>query len=757
MSYRRRIRPWGSGLKSRVLGLAAVALGCWIWWPIDRRLLAPPGDDGMALLDRSGIPLRVTRAADGSRQQWLALADLDPDLLVAFVAAEDRRYYDHPGVDPVAVVRAVRQNLASGRVVSGASTIPMQLARLIRGSPRSWLGKVEQAAWAVRLDRQLTKQEILEQYLNRVPLGQGAVGVAPAARLYFGTSAGNLSLAQAALLAGIAGAPSRDNPVVSPERAERRRELVLDRLAAFAGALPDEIARARGEPVLAGAPVSRFRAPHFTSWVLRQADRLATLGNVRTSLDLTLQEAIVAEVKHTVSQLEAYGAEQAAAVVIGNRTGEILAWVGSPDFFAAAGGQVDMVVSPRQPGSTLKPFLYGLAFDHGFTPATVLHDVATVYPTGAGPYAPRNYDRRYRGPVRIREALGSSYNVPAVELASRLGVAPLLGTLHRAGFASLSGRADHYGLGLALGNGEVTLLELANGYRALANGGVWRPVRWRPTEPGEPPDPGIRVVSPEAAAQVLDILADRDARMPAFGPATPLEFPFRTASKTGTSRHFTDNWAVAVTGGFTVAVWAGNFTGRPMAGASGITGAGPLLQRTVLATAARYQPGALAAPAEVGLVPKAVCRLSGMVATGRCPAVTEWFRPGTIPSEDTWHGPNGIRLPSELAEWAARAEAGNAIAASGAMRSIADPPIGGLRITSPRQGDRYRFVPGVDAASSTIGFRAAGSRSPVKWFVDGRAQQAGRWPLEVGVHWIRAVAGSDSAEVSIEVLAPEAP
>jgi Membrane carboxypeptidase/penicillin-binding protein PbpC len=311
--------------------------------------------------------------------------------------------------------------------------------------------------------------------------------------------------------------------------------------------------------------------------VLAWLDDDPTTATVRTSLDLDLQSAVETEVRYTVDLLHQRGVEQAAVVVLDNARGEVLAWVGSPDFWAPADGQTDMVVSPRQPGSALKPFLYALALDRGFTAATVLPDVPKAYATATGAYTPRNYDRHFRGPVRAREALASSYNVPAVELASRVGVGSLLNTLHVAGFNSLDRDAEYYGLGLALGNGDVSLLELANGYRALANGGVWRPWRWRAGPNAN--ERAARVASPVSSAIVLDMLADPTARIPGFGPTTPFDFPFPAGVKTGTSRHFTDNWSVAATGNFTVAVWAGNFNGHPMQGVSGVTGAGPLLAR----------------------------------------------------------------------------------------------------------------------------------------------------------------------------------
>jgi penicillin-binding protein 1C len=748
-------------------GSAALATGVlaalWVVRPLPPRLLDQPPAPTLRLLDRSGAPLRTTRTPDGALHQWVPLAEMDPALLVAFVAAEDRRFYTHHGVDPRALGRALLADVRAGRIVSGASTIPMQLARLLRPLPRSLPGKLAQALWALRLDAHLSKQAILEQYLNRVPLGQGVVGVEQAAALYFGASARALSAGQAALLAGIAGAPSRDNPLVSPGRARARRALVLARMRRAGAVSAVEVRSAGLEPVRNTSQAGGFFAPHYTAALLArlEASGRSPAGDLRTPLDLPLQEALEAEVRHTVETMRRSGVRHAAAVVLDNATGGILAWVGSPDFFAPGSGQVDMVISARQPGSALKPFLYGMAFDRGYTPATVLPDVAAVYQTGGIPYAPRNYDRRYHGPVRAREALASSFNVPAVELASRLGVAELLATLRRAGFSSLGRDPQHYGLGLALGNGDITLLELANGYRAIANGGAWRPVRWLAGDlvrGGEE----RRVMSAGAAALVLDILADPVARIPGFGPVTPLEFPFPAAAKTGTSRHFTDNWAVAVTGGFTLAVWVGNFDGRPMEGVSGVAGAGPLLHRAALLTAARHRPGVLPTPEQLGARPFAICRLSGLRAGAHCPISTEWFLPGTAPALlCDWHdAAGGVTLPAQYADWAGQARLAAVTGERSAARPV--PAAGadtasvsaGFRITSPAAGDVFRFVPGVPADYTTIGLRAAGApRSMrIRWIVDGRPVPGSRLALVPGRHRVRAEAGSLTDEVVIEVI-----
>ena len=758
MSRRRRVLAIAAGTLSAVLLWA----GVWVALPLPRALTSPPQVASVTLEDRNGLVLRSTRAGDGSLQRWLSLAEIDPDLLEAFVAGEDHRFYEHHGVDARAVGRALKDNLRARRVRSGASTITMQLARLLRpGAGRTWHGKVIQTFWALRLEGHLSKQQILEQYLNRVPLGQGTVGVDAAAALYFNASATRLSLGQAALLAGLASAPSTDNPFVAPERARSRRALVLGRIGRYGYAPADQVDRASREPLVPARATPPFLAPHFTSRVLQWLDTSAARGVWRTSLDLPLQTALEAEVRHTVNTLSDRGVREAALVVLDNVTGELLAWVGSPDFWADSAGQVDMVVSPRQPGSALKPFLYGLAFDRGYTPASVLPDVPRAYPTSTGPYQPRNYDRRFHGPVRAREALASSYNVPAVELADRVGAATLLRVLHGAGFGSLTRSAQYYGLGLALGNGDVSLLELANGYRGLAASGVWRAVEWRSVGPGQRSAGDRRFISAGSAALLLDILSDPTARIPGFGVETPFDFPFPAAVKTGTSHHFTDNWAVGVTGGFTVAVWVGNFDGQPMRGVSGVTGAGPLLHRAMLVTARRHAPGELPSPRAAGATRARICALSGLRATAGCADLDEWFLPGTTPQKECdWHQGGVVVWPAEYVEWAeqnGKAAAGETAAGETAADKTAARGGGAqFQIVSPRSGDRYEIPPGIDSRYATIAFRAATrpADGPVRWFVDGRPVSQPRWALIPGSHVVRAVAASGASDEVLIAVAP---
>jgi penicillin-binding protein 1C len=745
----------------------------WLSRPLPAALLSANAA-GVLIEDRNGVRLRSTRAQDGSNSRWVSYDQIDPDLINAFVAIEDKRFWEHGGVDTRAVARAARDNFRAKRIVSGASTITMQLARLVKPVPRTLIGKTREALWAMRLEHHLTKQQILEQYLNRVHLGQNAIGVSAATALYFKASPSELSLGEAATLAGLAHAPSRDNPHVSAPRARSRRNVVLARMETLGSAMREEIARARDEPFVSMRRTAPFLAPHFTTRVLawtgaQKQNARDTSSVVATSLDLDLQREIEAHVSHTVDVLRDRGVVHAAVVVLDNQTGEVLAWVGSPDFWSPDAGQTDMVSSARQPGSALKPFLYGLALDREHTAASVIPDVPRSYATPTGPYQPRNYDRTFRGPTRIREALASSYNVPAVELAQRVGAANLLNTLHLAGFSSLAKNAEHYGLGLALGNGDVTLIEMANAYRALANGGEWRAWTWRRAPAVGAPH---RVMSAVSSAIILDILRDPIARMPGFGVSTPFDFPFPVAVKTGTSRHFTDNWAVGTTRGFTVAVWAGNFSGKPMEGVSGVSGAGPLLHRVIMSVARRVSPGALTTPADAGAVSAKVCRLSGLLATRNCAQYAEWFAPGTVPTKrDDWEQRGRVVLPDEYAEWslssvravASVEQTGDEWASGGsgeganadsvAKNASSDDDDKTFRIISPMNGDRYSIPPGMEARYATIPFRAGGvGADAVKWLVDGNPVVGGRWSLVPGEHTVSATsARGERVKVRITV------
>lgn len=617
---------------ARCGGAAALLLGT-LWvaakfvWPYPAARLAPESAQSRRFADCRGRDLRHLALPGGTRGTWVPLAEAGPWLAAATVAIEDHRFRWHPGIDPLAVVRAAAGNLVSGRITGGGSTLAQQLARLLRGETRrgSWTAKLAEAWDAWRLERRLGKEAILEQYLNRAPYGSQCTGIGSAAELFFGKRPDRLSLAEAALLAGLTRAPDAYSPYRHPEAARARRQTVLRRMHELGVITDEDFARALAEPVALQPERMPWHAPHFLAAL---ADGTfgplpAGLGTVTTTLDLDLQQAAEGLVRSHLARLQAHNARQAAVIVLELPRGEVRAWVGSSDFFSTS--QVDGVLARRQPGSALKPFTYALAFAAGRTPADLVADVPiTGLPDG---FSPENYDRAYHGPVRLREALACSYNIPAVRvLKDYVTVGRLLAFLRAAGFASLDRPAEHYGLALTLGAGEVTLRELAQGYGLLACGG--RAVRAQAL-PVPAAAAGEQLLPEECVAQITTILGDRTARAREFGSAGALHLPFAVAVKTGTSKDFRDNWCIGYTPRHVVAVWVGNFDGEPMRDCSGITGAAPLWQAVMRLAGS----GDGAFPLSSALQPAEICPLSGMRPGPACPGtVREWLRAGTLPA-----------------------------------------------------------------------------------------------------------------------------
>ena len=694
--------------------LPVVGVGVFVAWPLPRGLLDAEGTLSVRVLDRDGQLLRELPSRRASRSVALpAGAPVPQPLRDAFIASEDRRFEWHPGVDPLAMVRALASNVKAGRVVSGASTLTQQLARLLVPRRRTLGGKAQEALWALRLTAHLSREEILRAYLDRVALGHDLVGVEAASQAYFGRPARSLSVGQAALLAAIARSPARVDPWRDSEVSARAMREVLGRMRR-AGRLDAELERVMSEAdldlVLAPRP---FGAPHL---VVDLTGKLETLGlaravEVRTTLDPALQRDVERSVRSELASDPRLG--QAAVLVVDNLSGDVLAYVGSADFGDAAHeGQNDGVRARRQPGSALKPFAYGLALASGWTPASVLSDVDLEVATAGGAWLPRNYDRRQHGPVRLRAALANSYNVPAVELTDTLGPEHVLEVLREAGFSSLEASAEHYGAGLVLGNGDVSLWELARAYRGLARSGVVEPlrlVRVASDSTGErlaatPELTAHRFLPSEAVALLTDLLSDEGARAPAFGLDNALRLPFPVAAKTGTSRAYVDNWTVGFTRERTVAVWVGNFDGRPMQRVSGITGAGPLFARVMRRAMAGVRPAPLVDRARFERV--RVCPLSGHRAGEACPgSYEEVFLPGTAPTTPCEmhrlsEGRSVLALDARYSGWAERERLDVAPSSDAAVAP---------GFVTPQDGDEFLIEAGVPLSSQTIPIRIRGT------------------------------------------------
>ena len=685
-----------------VLGLLMVST----YIPVPLSKLSPAPLLSLEILDRHGLLLREVLSDEGGRCRWVTLQEISPHLIKATIAAEDRAFPFHSGIDLVAVARACGINLRHGRVVSGASTITQQLARNIWPGRRNLLSKIREAWLALKLERTLSKEEILVQYLNRVFYGNQAYGAEAASRLYFDKPCSELSLAEAAFLAALPRSPSLLNPYRSGaavERAIRRQRSILKRMEKLGFSTREETALALDEKLnIVPADIS-FRAPHFCDWVLSRIslERRLELKAIQTTLDYPLQAKIETLMRRYLDSLASSGITNGAVVVLDNATDEVLCLIGSKDFFDDVhSGQVNGALAQRQPGSALKPFTYGLALEKGLTAASMVKDEPSAFPTATGAYIPLNYDRRFHGPMSLRTALASSLNVPAVALLERIGPDFLYRRLKDLGFESLDQSPVYYGIGLTLGNGEVTLLELTRAYAALARQGVYRPEkrllkllpktdrveglspqkeangegerggqkgigRGRAEEKGQEQekkkkdgakeiiyqrqptaDESRRVFSSQVAYIITDILADRDARVPSFGYVTPLSLPFPAAAKTGTSKDFRDNWTVGYTPRYTVGVWVGNFDGKPMHNVSGITGCGPLFRDIMLLLHQKDDWSWFEQPE--GIVSCIVCPESGELRTEFCPgSVEEIFVAGTEPQTPCSHH-SATAVPSLL-------------------------------------------------------------------------------------------------------------
>jgi len=680
------------------------------------------------VVDRDGVVLAEQVRPNRGRGAWVELDEVAPVVVDALLAAEDDRFEDHFGIDHRAVARALWVNARAGRTVQGGSTISQQTARLLAGRPPGLIGKGVEAARTLRLEYHLEKDEILTWYLNRAYFGANAWGIEAAARATFDESAAGLSLSEAATLVGLLPAPSRLHPHKSRRIASQARDRVLDRMV-ITGRLSAEAAEeAKREPLELRTPHRERVAHHFAMRLLAESPEAS---EIRSTLDGKLQRDVEDLVDKHLAELVNKDVDHAAVVVLDVETGAVRAWVGSGDLWAED-GQVDGARAPRSPGSTLKPFLYGLAFESGATPADVLADIPKAYRTSHGTWTPQNYSGRFHGPVRAREALACSFNVPAVVLLEQVGVSTLMDRLHEIGLGPPE-RPAHYGLGLILGDAEVSLDQLTNAYAGLARGGILRPIRsLESTTVGD----GTRFLEPAAAWWVTDILSDPVARLQAFGRYGPLEREYPVAAKTGTSTGFRDNWTVGYTGEWAVGVWVGNFDGRPMGDVSGVTGAGPLWA-DIMDRVTNGWSTPFADPQGVERTP--ICALSGLAAGRHCPTVVdEWLATSTHDCD--WHTDScAISWPSEFAAWAAESEPSAGCTSDGSTA-----------IASPGAGATFYVDPRIPAERQRVPLRAntpAGARN-AEWRVDGELVASVTRPFEA--LWLPLTSGMHRVELVVD-------
>lgn len=545
------------------------------------------------IYDRNGKLLY--QIYEGRNRKLVKLEDLPQDLINATVAIEDKHFFTHPGVDLLGIIRAFRTNLKEGKL-EGASTITQQLIKNIMLTPeKTYQRKIKEALLAFWAERIYSKQEILQMYFNEAPYGGPAWGIETASETYFGKSAKNLNLTEIAFLAGLPASPTEFSPYgTHPEKGLKRQAEVLRRMMEDGYITQAQAQQALEKKPVFKPPRQEIKAPHFVMYVRsilasRFGERTVSQGGLKvvTSLDLEVQQMAESVVADQVSKLSLLKVGNGAAMVTKAQTGEILAMVGSKDYFNPKEGNFNVTLALRQPGSSIKPVTYATAFKQGFTPATIIWDTPTTFPNPWGKaYSPVNYDSRFHGPVTIRTALGSSYNVPAVKILNTIGLPQMLQTAKEMGITTLD-KHESYGLSLTLGGGAVTMLDMMSVYGTLASGGL----NHQPQAILKVTDSfgnvlenyqqtgGNRSLTEEVAYLINHILADNNARTPAFGPNSLLIIPGKTvAVKTGTSDDKKDNWALGYTPELVVGAWVGNNNNSPMDPrlTSGITGATPI-------------------------------------------------------------------------------------------------------------------------------------------------------------------------------------
>lgn len=715
----------------RALGVLAVTgcvvLGAAVWFSLQdlpERLEVPYDEAArVQVFDRRGQPLSFTFAGEWNHYDQVKLYQVPESLQQAFLEAEDSRFYDHGGVDWWARLGAVWQNIRALRVVRGASTISEQVVRMLHPRRRSIFARVLEGIEAEILESRFSKSEILEFYLNQVPYAARRRGVVQAARYYFDRDLDTLTPREELALAVMVRAPHRlDLYRGGGKGVDARVKLLAQELQESGRLSTGELAEVRASSEFQVArPVVPLRADHFVRYVVSQEEVSGEGRKVRTTLDGALQGRVQSILDDRVRDLGDNNVSDGALLVVDNARGEVLAWVNVGEFGQEKGSQFDAILTPRQPGSTLKPFVYALALSRGWTAATVIDDSPLAQGVGAGLHNFRNYSRVYYGELPVREALGNSLNVPAVKTVQFTGKGEFLSFLRNAGFASLTKSADHYGEGLALGNGEVTLFELVQAYAALAHQGVFRKLRVLPGAMAGYSEER-QIVSPEVSSIVSDILADPQARRREFGSGGLLRFPVETAVKTGTSTDYRDAWAIGYSDNFTVGVWLGNLNRQSMKEVSGARGPA-LVLRSVFAELERnrttnplYRSHRLAR--------RTVCSHTGLLAGPSCPRADELFVPGSEPQGECL---GGHSQGESVASGTDRAPSVSVTLPTPGLNMARDPRI-------PDDLEAFPFE-----ISTTVPVQE------VRWLVDGdevarRPGTAPRylWPLREGHHTVKA-------------------
>lgn len=756
-----------------VLGILVV-FAAWCIAPL--RAPRPP-TSSTKVVARDGSLLYEVASRDAGNRTFVPLARVPISLVQALVASEDAHFYSHPGVDIGASIRALKDRVLGTGVLSGASTIEQQLIKTtyFPNASRSVLQKIRESIGAIYWARTHTKEQTLEQYLNTIYFGNASYGVEAASQLYFHTSVHDVSVAESAMLVGMVPSPSSYDPYRHWSVARKRQNSVLQRMVDQGFLTPAE----REQAFAIDLPIFPSRhpitAPHFVLRVLEQLEETyPEIRNggyvIKTTLDPALQRVAEETVNRRLASIAQQQVTDASVVAMDPQNGDVLAYVGSADYFdQTIQGQVDMANAKRQPGSALKPFMYLASFMHGKTPSTIVPDLPVRFDASDGRgYYPRNYGYKYHGPVTIRDALGSSLNIPAVVVLNQIGMGAFFDALTR--FSIIFPEApEYYGLGIVLGGGEVSLTDATRAYAELARGSQFVPIRMV-TElddargnviqrfvngPSYPLFTNAHLAE-QATALLTNILRDQKARALSFGETSLMDIGNGIAAKTGTTKDFRDNWAFGYAPNFALGVWVGNADNSPMKGVSGVTGAAPIWHDIMQSRFPRPDPIHWSQPD--GLVQRRVCVTSGMLANDICPKTRDdWFIEGTEPTKlDDWYvscaGKTYLDPPSQYADWlrvSGYEQPPDGIC-SGLKRSTRDA----LQILSPLDGDVFIREDVITGSDQRIPFVAGGGQPPYQWRLNGKPllyrDALYLWDPQPGTYTLELVGSNRQVHFSVQ-------
>lgn len=798
-------RPWAFR-EFGTRAYAAAALGLLLLIPCVHGLLdirLAEKKPSMHLLDRSYRFIAAIENPDGEFGYWDMPASLPPALVTATLAAEDRRFDSHHGVDFRAVGGAFCNNYLRHRGYRGASTLAMQVARLQHGGRSGWYHKLHDAVVAVGITTFYGRERVLRQYFRFAPYGNRISGAACAARRYFHKPVQDLSLAEAALLASLPKAPSRLNLFNADgfDLARRRAALVIRRACLYGWITEDAEKESLLELAALSKPAKELRNEtcfHFLRQCARKlGDRPDPRGEIRTTLDMRIQDTLRATLRREVPRLLQWEAGNSAGMVLDVKTGEVLAYVGSFDYYDKRGGAIDCANLPRSTGSLLKPFIYALGMEwQGFTAGTILTDLGFDFGSGRHSFVPENYDRKFQGPVLYKNALANSRNIPAVQVLRSVGVDMFYRLCIALGLAEDDGKAGYYGLGLSIGGLYCSLQQVCGAYLTLANQGLRHDLVWRLDQgdsasiPAPAQVPARQLIPPDIAMQIKRFLSDPVARLPSFPRGGNLEYPFAVAAKTGTSEGYRDSWCVGLSDRFLVGIWIGNTDFSPTKGLSGYEGSARIVKKVLYALQPDKTDGLsdIEFPPPPGYLPVPICRLTGKRADRFTPFVTtEYFRPGTEPLEfSTVHQllpvdkRNGLlafppcKAPIEYRRFTVLEPQFRDWAEGQGLEVPPDrysPACGGapivdkyaVAITSPRSGSRFFIDPEMPAGKSILPLtlRVFPPPASVLWLVNDQEYQVVKhpftllWPMKPGTYVFQAVVpGTEfrSAPVKFEVF-----